>query len=264
MTVPLPFLDAMPAVILAVLAYVFVVWLVSLGMRDASIMDIAWGPGFVLAAVAAALSAGSVSGRAVWVLVMVALWGFRLGGHIMAAQAGRGEDVRYAKWRREAGASWWWRSWFKVFLLQGVILCLVSLPVVAQASAPGPSVPTVWDLVGILLWLTGFLFESVADWQMLRFRRTRRTAGAVMESGLWRWSRHPNYFGESLVWWGLGCMALSIDGGWVTLVGPALITWLLLKVSGVTMLEKVLSDSKPGYADYARRTSSFIPRKPRG
>lgn len=263
MTIPLPFLEAFPFIFVAVLGYATVVWLISLVLGDSSVMDVAWGPGFLVAAVTAAVLADSVSGRSVLVLAMTALWGIRLAGHILAASIGRGEDARYAKWRREAGPSWWWRSWFKVFLLQGFILCIVALPLAAQIGADTAPVPTGWDVAGIAVWLVGFLFESVADWQMLRFRRSNDGSGHVMDSGLWRFSRHPNYFGETLVWWGFGLMALSVEGGWVALIGPICITWLLLRVSGVTMLESMLSESKSGYADYVRRTSSFIPWKPR-
>jgi len=253
--------DVLIPVALAVLGYTSLVWVVSLALSDSSIMDIAWGPGFLVAVGAAVGAAGVVTDRAVWVLVLTAVWGLRLAGHIHAAARGRGEDARYARWRRESGRSWWWRSWFKVFFLQGLILCVVSLPLVVQAGADAAQHPTGWDFAGTVLWLTGLVFESVADWQMLRFRRSGRPG--VMDRGLWAWSRHPNYFGETLVWWGFGLMALSVSGGWVALAGPALLTWLIIRVSGVAMLEKMLAASKPGYADYVRRTPAFIPRKPR-
>jgi steroid 5-alpha reductase family enzyme len=262
----LPFLPTgvVGCVAAAVLAYTTLVWLLSLALRDSSIMDVAWGPGFLVAAGAAAVALGAWGGRGAWVLALTVVWGFRLGGHILAVAIGRGgEDARYAKWRREAGRSWWWRSYFKVFLLQGVILCVVALPLVVQVAAGGPDVPTAWDAAGLAVWLAGFLVESAADRQMLRFRRANPAKGAVMDRGLWRWSRHPNYFGETLVWWGFGLMALSVPGGWVALAGPLLITWLILEVSGVAMLERSLAEAKPGYADYARRTSAFIPWKPR-
>lgn len=262
---PLP---ALPADVLlwtpvCVLLFTTLVWARSLRIRDASIMDIAWGPGFLVAVLSAVVVVGNLTDRAVWIVLLTAIWGFRLAVHIWIRSRGREEDARYAAWRRQAGAAWWWRSWFKVFVLQGVILCVVALPLVVQAVSAGPAFGTVWDSVGLLLWGTGLAIETVADWQLFRFRRTRTSPDEVLDRGLWRYSRHPNYFGETVLWWGFGLMALSVPGGWITLAGPALITWLILRVSGVAMLERFQTRDKPAYADYVRRTSAFLPWKPR-
>lgn len=247
----------------AVWGYVTLVWLVSLALRDAGVMDVAWGPGFVLAAGTAAVAGGVQSVRGGLVLALTAVWAFRLAGYIFVRNRGRGEDPRYARWRREAGPAFWWRSYFKVFLLQGVVLVVVALPLLVAVTAPEPTTLTPFDLAGIGLWLAGFLFEAVADAQLRRFKRRPENRGKVMTTGLWRYTRHPNYFGEAVLWWGFGLMACSVSGGWVTLAGPALMTWLLVRVSGVAMLERDLMARRPGYADYVRTTNAFFPGRPR-
>lgn len=237
-------------------------WLYSLRSKDASVIDIFWGPGFLLLALCYAVSSGDVGPRGWLVLVLVALWGLRLAAHIAIRSRGAGEDPRYRKWRAEHGERWWWRSYLQVFLLQTVLLNLVGLPLLFALSTPGASPFGAWDLVGLTLWLVGFLFEALADYQLLRFKRDPANRGAVLDAGLWRFSRHPNYFGEMLLWWGFGSFSLAA-GGILGLAGSALITLLLLAVSGVTLLERTILESKPHYRDYVRRTSAFVPWKPR-
>ncbi|MFM8321125.1 MAG: DUF1295 domain-containing protein [Chloroflexota bacterium] len=244
---------------LVVLAAVLALWLLSLALRDSSIVDIFWGPGFVLTAGAYTLLApGELTGRAGLALALVAAWGLRLGLHLLVRNWGRQEDFRYAAWRRQHGPRWVWVSLFQVFLLQGLILWVVSAPLVSAILGRRP---LGWlDGLAVLAWAVGFFFEAVGDWQLARFKADPANKGRLLTGGLWRYTRHPNYFGDALQWWGLYLLAVSA-GGWWTLFSPLIMTYLLLKVSGVSLLERTL-ETRPGYEDYMRRTSAFVPWKP--
>lgn len=248
---------------LVVLAYVLIVWLASLYLEDASIMDIFWGPGFVLATLAYfALADDGLLARKLLVLVLVTVWGLRLALHIALRNAGRGEDYRYQRWREQHGDRYWWVSFFQVFLLQGALLWLISLPLLAAQYSTILGGLTAFDVLGALLWGLGFAFEAVGDWQLMQFKRDPAHQGQVMQSGLWAYTRHPNYFGEAVLWWGYYLIAASTGVGLLTIVSPLVMTYLLLRVSGVAMLERDMQ-ARPGYADYARRTAAFVPRFPR-
>lgn len=234
------------------------VWLVSLRLRDASIVDPLWAPGFLLVgAVYVAVSGPTV--RGVLMLTAVALWAARLWWHLFRRNRAEGEDRRYARWRKEHGPAWWWVSLFKVFLLQALILWGVSAPLLGIAV--GRTRLGAWDALGFAVFLAGWLTEAVADAQLRAFRRDPASRGQVMDGGLWRYSRHPNYFGNAVLWWGLYLVAVGAGAAW-SVFGPVLMTVLLLRVSGVTLLEQDMAERRPGYADYVRRTSAFIPRPP--
>ncbi len=235
------------------------VWLLSLALGNAGIVDIFWGPGFVIVGGSYLMSLpGDPTPRGLLVFGLATLWAARLALHIGLRNAGAGEDFRYRKWREEAGASFWWVSYFKVFLLQAVLLWIVSSPLLL-AQLPRPEAElTAFDAVGFALFVFGFAFEAVADLQLARFKRDPNNRGVTMRTGLWSRSRHPNYFGEAVLWWGLGLLAAP-TGGWLALIGPSLITFLLLKVSGVAMLDAALVDRRPGYAEYVRSTPAFFP-----
>ena len=253
--------SGLPAVnVLSLLVVAFTsLWLVSLVIGDASIVDIFWGPGFVLVGVASLMSfPGDPTGRGLLVAGLATIWAARLALHIGIRNAGAAEDFRYRKMREEAGSSFWWISYFKVFLLQAVLLWIVSSPLLlAQRPGPGAGL-TAFDGLGIVLFVIGFAVESIADRQLARFKRDPNNRGRVMRAGLWSRSRHPNYFGEAVLWWGLGLLALP-TGGWLALIGPLLITFMLIKVSGVAMLDAALIERRPGYAEYVRSTPAFFP-----
>lgn len=246
-----------PALLLALAA-----WGASLPLRDASIADRIWALLVGVPALAHVLQlhpAGAAAGRATLMLVLVTLWGLRLAVHITRRNHGHGEDRRYAAMRAQHGAAFAVRSLFTVFLLQAVLGWIVSWPVLAAAQ--GGRALTAWDFAGAAVAAFGIGFEAVADAQLARFRADTRTAGQVLQQGLWRHSRHPNYFGEACVWWGLGVMALA-GAGWnalPALASPLLMTLLLLRVSGVVLVEKDITQRRPAYADYVRRTSAFVP-----
>jgi len=247
-----------------VMACMVGLWLLSLRLYDSSIVDIFWGTGFLIVTLfyfVATLTQGQAT-RAALLVVLVAIWGLRLSLHIGARNLGKGEDYRYANWRQQAGAAWWWRSFFKVFLLQGVLLWIVSAPLLAGQLFGGDVPLGLLDGLGVVVWGVGFFFEAVGDWQLARFRANPDNKGRLMDEGLWRYTRHPNYFGDAVQWWGFYLLALAV-GAWWTIWSPILMTYLLVNVSGVAMLETALSKHKPGYAEYMRRTSAFIPMPPR-
>ena len=221
-----------------------ILWLVSLSLENAGIVDIFWGPGFILVGAYYAMSvSGALTFRGLLVLGLVTIWGLRLALHIGMRNAGADEDFRYKKWREEAGAAFWWVSLLKVSLLQALVLWIVSSPLLL-AHLGGGERTTVLDALGLALWGFGFLFETVADWQLRRFIKDPATAGRVMRSGLWSVSRHPNYFGEAVLWWGIAFLALP-TGGWLSFIGPLMITFLLLKISGVAMLDSAMVERRP-------------------
>jgi steroid 5-alpha reductase family enzyme len=236
-------------------------WAASVRMRDASVVDVFWGPGFAAIGWTSVAVAGP-SPRGVLVAALATAWGSRLAVHLARRRRGQGEDRRYAAMRAAHGERFALASLFTVFLLQAALMWIVSLPLQA-AAAIRPEAPLgALDAAGVAVFGIGLAFEAVADAQLARFLADPRSRGGVMQSGLWRYSRHPNYFGDFLVWWGLGIVALAAGAGWA-LAGPALMTVLLRRVSGVTLLEKTIGDRRPAYAAYAARTSAFFPRPPR-
>lgn len=239
------------------LPLVVLCWLGSVIQRDASLVDRVWGLGFVVAAWSFWESSGAA--RDPLLLALVTIWGLRLSAYITWRNWGHGEDSRYAAMRARNGAGWWWQNLVTVFLLQGVLILVIALPLAAAISTTGPT----WArALGTVLWVIGFAFEAGGDWQLARFRGNPVNRGTVLDTGFWRYTRHPNYFGDALQWWAFWVFALGV-GAWWTVVGPLVITGLLLKVSGVTLLESTLVASKPAYREYIRRTSAFLPWPPR-
>lgn len=249
---------------LGITAYMLSLWLASLRLKDASIVDIFWGPGFVMVVWLYFLAApDGYEPRQLLAASLTTVWGLRLGVYLAWRNLGKGEDYRYLAWRQSHGAKWWWHSLFKVFLLQGAVMWLVSLPLALAQFSPAPAAWTALDVLGVALWGTGLFFEAVGDWQLARFKANPANRGRVMDRGLWRYTRHPNYFGDALVWWGLFLLAASAPWGWLTVISPVAMTLLLMRVSGVALLERSLTRTKPEYADYIRSTSAFFPRPPR-
>jgi len=202
-----------------------------------------------------------VSARPMLITILVAVWGIRLSLYVHFRNRNKPEDFRYRKWREEWGSSFYIRSYLQVFILQSILLVLISTPVIYVSSVQNPPLGYT-DAVGALVWMIGFFFESVGDYQLRRFMRDPMNKGRIMTSGLWRFTRHPNYFGEVAMWWGIFLIALSVPGGWWTIIGPATITFLILKVSGIPMLEAKYQGN-PEFAAYQRHTSSFFPLPPR-
>lgn len=239
----------------AIASFMLVLWLISLVIDDVSIVDIGWGAGFVVVAWVTATIAGSWSSSTIIMVAATTIWGLRLAGYLAWRNLGHGEDPRYARMRTGRGAAFRWQSLYIVFGLQGALMWLISLPQQATATA-GAATALSW--VGAAIVVVGIVWESTADIQLARFKADPANKGQVLDRGVWRWSRHPNYFGDSVAWWGLFVIAVSV-GGWWTVVSPAVMTFLLLRVSGVTLLESGLSRSKSGYAEYVETTNAFIP-----
>ncbi len=246
-----------------ILAAVTLVWVVSLRLRDASIADVGWGLGFVLLAWLYCILSPALTPRSWLVAGLVTLWGARLSLHIFLRNRGHGEDPRYRAMRAAHGPAFWWRSLFTVFWLQGTLMWFVALPILVAVRAAQPPDLTAVDGLGVLIFVVGFAFEVVGDAQLARFKADPANRGRVLDRGLWRYTRHPNYFGDAMLWWGLFVVAASTPGGWLTVLSPALMTLLLMRVSGVTLLEEGLKASKPGYAEYIARTPAFLPWFPR-
>ncbi len=246
-----------------VVGYVTLIWLLSLALKDAGIMDIFWGLGFVLLGFVYYLETTGVEWRRQLLLALVSIWGVRLSLHIFLRNRGAGEDYRYRKWRDEARNAFWWRSYFKVFLLQGAILWIISSPLLVAQRSAVPQNLTFFDILGIAFWSVGFLFETVGDFQLARFKGIPENRRKVLDSGLWRYTRHPNYFGDAMVWWGYFFIACSTEHGFHAVSSPILMTWLLIKISGVAMLERNLKKTKPGYTEYLETTNAFFPWVPK-
>jgi steroid 5-alpha reductase family enzyme len=233
-------------------------WLASLARRDASLVDRFWGLAFVvLAGYWSGLGEAPPARRGL-VLALVSLWGLRLSLHLTRRNWGRGEDYRYREMRAKWGARFPWMSLVTVHWLQAAIAWLVAWPLWAALALPGPRDLGGLDFAGALLWLVGFLFEAIGDEQLARFKRDPSNRGRVCDRGLWRYTRHPNYFGDACLWWGFGLIGLAA-GPWWILAGPLAMTFLLLKVSGVALLEKRLGETRPEYRDYIERTNAFVP-----
>ena len=253
---------AMAVAAITIVIIMVATWLLSLAIKNASIVDIVWGLGFAITSWVLALAIDGDSTRQILLAFMVGLWGVRLGSYLAKRNLGHGEDWRYKAMRKKKGAKFGLISLVTVFGLQGALMFIVSLPVMFGNSDSTPGVGPI-AVVGIMVWAVGFLFEAVGDWQLARFKRDSSNAGKVMQSGLWSLTRHPNYFGNALLWWGIGIVGAETGSGIIGFIGPVVMTFFLLKVSGVPMLERSLNKRREGYAEYAARTSMFIPRLPK-
>lgn len=251
------------ATLVVTLGAMLLLWLLATARRDVTLVDIYWGIGFIVVLGTAMGMNRPTSTRGEVALVLVMLWGMRLAGHLSWHKWGEPEDRRYQAMRRRHGGRFWWVSLYTVFLLQGLLQWTIAMPLQVIAVSHEATFGTATDVIGLFLWISGFAFEAIGDAQLLKFQSRPENRGRVLDRGLWRYTRHPNYFGESLLWWGIYLLSLSAGGGW-TLFSPVLMTALLLKVSGVSLLESTIVDRRPEYAEYQRRTSPFVPWRPRG
>lgn len=238
-----------------------IMFLLAIKLKDNSIADIAWGLGFIISSLTALFYKGNFNIRAIMVTALITIWGFRLALHIFRRNKGKKEDFRYQKWREEWGKYWKLRSYFQVFLLQGFFMYSIVYPVILINNANFIKL-THWDWLGLFIWITGFLFEAVGDAQLKEFKKNKENKGKIMQSGLWHYTRHPNYFGESTMWWGIFFLTLSVENGLWAIFSPVIITILLVFVSGIPLLEEKYKDNKE-FQEYAQRTSAFIPWFPR-
>ena len=246
---------------ITVFIYMSILFVIAIIQRDNSLADIGWGLGFTIVALLTFFLDKGFTARHIVVTALVVIWGTRLTTHIFLRHRGKGEDPRYAAWRKEWGRWVIIRSFFQVFMLQGLLLLFIVYVVIVvnSSSVEGFSI---LDICGLAVWIIGFLFESVGDFQLKQFLADEKNRGHIMSTGLWRYTRHPNYFGEATMWWGIFLIALSVPYGWTAIISPIVITFLLLRVSGVILLEKEFMDNEE-FNEYKKRTSAFIPWFPK-
>jgi len=238
-------------------------WIISITLKNVSIVDLFWGFGFVVATVFYFIITNGNNIRKVILLILVSIWGLRLSIYLTWRNYGKGEDFRYKEFRKKYGEKrYWWVSFFQTFLLQGVLMWLISATLLGAQFEGADRSPGLLDFAGILLWVIGFTFEAGGDFQLARFKSDPSNKGKVLDKGFWKYTRHPNYFGDSAVWWGYGLICISA-GNYLPVLGSLLMTALIIKISGVALLEKSLKDQKPQYKEYIEKTSPFIPWLPK-
>jgi steroid 5-alpha reductase family enzyme len=247
-----PYVNAL----LVILAVAALSWLVSVVKKDVSFVDSLWSLFFLIAALVFAFDAPSLGVKGQLVFALVAIWALRLSVYITARNWGEPEDYRYQTIRANNEPGFTFKSLYLVFGLQGVLAWFIALPLLPAITVEAPV--TLIDIFAVVLWTVGFVFEAGGDYQLARFKSRKDSAGKVLDSGLWRYTRHPNYFGEFCMWWAFYLFAVT-SGGWWSIVSPLLMSFLLLKVSGVAMLEKTISSRRPQYKEYVRRTNTFFP-----
>ncbi|KAF0203504.1 MAG: hypothetical protein FD170_931 [Bacteroidetes bacterium] len=245
----------LPAMLM-IFVYMSSVFLLALILKDNSIVDIFWGIGFILLTILSLWKSDSFDAKKIIVGMMILIWGLRLSIHIFLRNKGRGEDFRYANWRR-TWKNFVLRSFLQVFMLQGFFMLVIVWPVLHINQGSSVEFGMI-DIFGILIFLTGFIFEVVGDFQMKAFKKDPANSGKIITTGLWKYTRHPNYFGEALLWWGIWLMAVPVIDGIYTILSPLVITWLLRYISGVPMLEKKY-EGRADWEEYKARTPVFVP-----
>jgi steroid 5-alpha reductase family enzyme len=249
--------------LLSILGLMSTLWVISIFLKNVSIVDLFWGAGFVLVSGFYYYYGSGLPDRKTIILILVALWGFRLSLYLAWRNIGKGEDFRYREFRKKYGENrYWWVSFFQTFLLQGILMWLISAPLLGAMHRGQGIVLNFLDCAGLILWVIGFIFEAGGDFQLARFKANPANQGKILNKGFWRYTRHPNYFGDAAIWWGYGFLSLAADS-YLPVLGSILMTLLIIKVSGVALLEKSLNESKPEYREYIRRTSAFIPWFPK-
>ncbi len=248
---------------LIILILVTLLWIWSVFIKNVSIVDIFWGVGFVVVNTFYVFMSGELNARKIVILTLVCIWGFRLAIYLAIRNIGKGEDFRYQEFRQNYGPKrYWWFSYFQTFLLQGILIMIISLPLLGINYNNSNGNLQILDYLGIIIWIIGFTFETVGDFQLSNFKRDSKNKGKILHTGLWKYTRHPNYFGDSAVWWAYGIFSIAAGSYWQA-IGAVIMTLLILKISGVSLLEKTLKETKPQYKEYIQKTSSFIPWFPK-
>jgi len=237
--------------------YMSFVFVIALYKKNNSIVDIAWGLGFIAIALYSLFFKKTFYARQILVTTLTLLWGLRLSIHIYFRNRKRPEDIRYAAWRKSWGRFFVIRSYLQIFMVQGMMMYIIALPISVVNFLSGPAINRL-DLLGLFLWIVGFFFEAVGDYQLQAFIKEPKNKGKIMKFGIWAYTRHPNYFGEVCIWWGIYVIAFSVAYGWLTVVSPLTITYLLLFVSGIPMLEKQFEHNEE-FIRYKKETSAFFP-----
>ncbi|MBW6491557.1 MAG: DUF1295 domain-containing protein [Lentimicrobium sp.] len=246
----------LPTAALLVFIFMSAIFILALILKDNSIVDIFWGIGFILLATSSLWQSDSIEFKKFVVNILIIIWGLRLSIHIFLRNSGSGEDFRYANWRR-TWKNFRLRSFFQIYMLQGFFMIIISWPVLHINANAGIGFGII-DFLGLLVFLTGFLFEAVGDYQLIKFKKNPDNKGKIITLGLWKYTRHPNYFGEALLWWGIWMMAIPVKDGIFTILSPLVITLLLRYISGVPMLEKKYQ-GRPDWEEYKAKTPVFVP-----
>ena len=249
--------------LLVIVILMTLLWIVSVLIKNVSIVDLFWGFGFVVTAGFYFLETDGLVLRKIVLLTLVAIWGLRLSVYLTWRNYGKGEDFRYREFRKKYGEKrYWWISFFQTFLLQGILMWLISAPLLGAQYYGQDKSLGIFDYSGVLFWIIGFMFEAGGDLQLVKFRSNPDNKGKVLNTGFWHFTRHPNYFGDSSVWWGYGFFCLA-SGSYLPILGSILMTGLIIKISGVALLERSLTEQKPQYKKYIEKTSAFIPWFPK-
>lgn len=245
------------------MAMMTILWVISVFIKNVSIVDLFWGFGFVVVSAFYFINTEGIFTRKIVLMSLVTIWGLRLSFYLTWRNVGKGEDFRYRQFRKDYGENrYWWISFFQVFLLQGTLMWLISAPLLGAQYNGQNNQLNIFDYAGIAFWLTGFMFEAGGDHQLAVFKADPANKGKVLNSGFWRYTRHPNYFGDSAAWWGYGLICLAA-GSYIPVLGSVLMTALIIKISGVAMLERSLKEQKPQYREYIEKTSAFLPWFPK-
>jgi len=242
---------------------VTLLWIWSIIIKNVSIIDLFWGLGYVIVNAFYVFNSGELTDRKILILFLVSLWGLRLFIYLAYRNIGKGEDFRYQEFRKNYGENrYWWISYFQTFLLQAVLIMIISLPLLGVSNPAQNQQLTILDYIAIIVWIIGFIFEAFGDFQLSRFKKNPKNKGKVLNTGFWKYTRHPNYFGDSAVWWSYGLFSIAAGSYW-QIIGSVIMTLLIIKVSGVALLEKSLTNTKPEYKEYIEKTSAFFPWFPK-
>jgi len=240
-----------------------ILWFISVIIKNVSIVDVFWGLGFVIVNGIYFYLSENFQIRSIIILLLVSIWGLRLSIYLGLRNIGKGEDFRYQEFRRQYGPHrYWWFSFFQVFLLQGTLIMIISLPLLGVHYFSEYKELGILDYIAIIIWLIGFVFESLGDYQLAKFKKDPRNKDKVLNTGLWKYTRHPNYFGDTVVWWAYAIFCISAGAYW-PIFGSVIMTFLIIKVSGVALLEEDISGRRPEYKMYIDKTSSFFPWLPK-
>jgi len=246
---------------LTIFVYMTLFFLLAQALKDNGIVDIGWGIGFIVLSTVLAFTGIEITQRQFLLYILIFLWGFRLSFHIFLRNNGKPEDFRYANWRKEWGKFVVIRAFLQVFMLQGFFIFIIALPIIITKLSSPESLGII-EIVGAAIWLVGFYFEAMGDYELLKFKKDPKNKGQIITTGLWKYTRHPNYFGECVMWWGIFIVSIPSDYVWITIISPIVITWLLTRVSGVPMLEEKYKGNKQ-FEDYAKKTNAFVPWLPK-
>lgn len=250
-------------VLILIISYFTAFFIIGQILRNNSVVDIGWGLGFVVVALYTLFEQGNYDAASIVTSILVAIWGLRLFYFIMRRNWGKPEDFRYVNFRKKWGNRFpWLKAYLKVYLLQAVFMYIVSLSIIITNSTEGKTNILIFTAIGMFIWIIGFFFEAVGDYQLKKFKGGGKNKGRILKTGLWKYTRHPNYFGEAVMWWGIFIISLASARWYIALVSPVVMTYLLLFVSGVPMLEKKYADN-PEFMEYKKETSKFFPWFPK-